>query len=213
MVAVHTHHPNHAHRLTCPGEGHGYCPWSESRTRVGDSDPREAGPLAGAGERQQEGTGSGRLPRATSVAATSEVTRRLPQPARRCGTILRGVVEPGRLELPDRFNCLCERCDANQNAVSSAGREWRIPTPTLEPLESRTDSCQGRTEVASPSRQASRATTLCKASSVRLEGLEPPTTGSEDRCSIQLSYRRIFVEGGRSDGARTRNPWDHNPVR
>lgn len=27
---------------------------------------------------------------------------------------------------------------------------------------------------------------------VRLKGLEPPTLGSEDRCSIQLSYRRKF---------------------
>ena len=27
---------------------------------------------------------------------------------------------------------------------------------------------------------------------VRLEGLEPPTPGSEDRCSIQLSYRRVL---------------------
>jgi hypothetical protein len=27
-------------------------------------------------------------------------------------------------------------------------------------------------------------------SSLRLEGLEPPTAGSVDRCSIQLSYRR-----------------------
>ena len=27
---------------------------------------------------------------------------------------------------------------------------------------------------------------------VRLKGLEPPTSGSEDRCSIQLSYRRIL---------------------
>jgi hypothetical protein len=26
---------------------------------------------------------------------------------------------------------------------------------------------------------------------VHLEGLEPPTLGSEDRCSIQLSYRCI----------------------
>lgn len=26
---------------------------------------------------------------------------------------------------------------------------------------------------------------------VRLKGLEPPTLGSEDRCSIQLSHRRI----------------------
>ena len=26
---------------------------------------------------------------------------------------------------------------------------------------------------------------------VRLKGLEPPTPGSEDRCSIQLSYRRM----------------------
>ena len=29
-------------------------------------------------------------------------------------------------------------------------------------------------------------------SSLRLEGLEPPTAGSVDRCSIQLSYRREF---------------------
>ncbi len=29
--------------------------------------------------------------------------------------------------------------------------------------------------------------------SVRPEGLEPPTLGSEDRCSIQLSYGRLFL--------------------
>jgi hypothetical protein len=36
----------------------------------------------------------------------------------------------------------------------------------LEPLERRIDSCQRRTEVARPSRQALRATALYKASSV-----------------------------------------------
>jgi hypothetical protein len=29
---------------------------------------------------------------------------------------------------------------------------------------------------------------------VRLEGFEPPTPGSEDRCSIPLSYSRIQVQ-------------------
>ena len=54
---------------------------------------------------------------------------------------------------------------------------------------------------------------------VRPEGLEPPTPGSEDRYSIQLSYGRagqtasMAVWFGRSDGTRTRNPQDHNLVR
>ncbi len=29
----------------------------------------------------------------------------------------------------------------------------------------------------------------------RLEGFEPPTPGSEDRCSCPLSYRRMYVRG------------------
>ena len=28
---------------------------------------------------------------------------------------------------------------------------------------------------------------------IRLKGLEPQTLGSEDRCSIQLSYRRVIL--------------------
>jgi hypothetical protein len=54
---------------------------------------------------------------------------------------------------------------------------------------------------------------------IRPEGLEPPTPGSEDRYSIQLSYGRAnqtaieAVWFGRSDGIRTRDPQDHNLVR
>ena len=54
---------------------------------------------------------------------------------------------------------------------------------------------------------------------LRPEGLEPPTPGSEDRYSIQLSYGRAkqtAIEAvcfGRSDGIRTRDPQDHNLVR
>jgi hypothetical protein len=33
---------------------------------------------------------------------------------------------------------------------------------------------------------------------VRPEGFEPPTPGSEDRCSIQLSYGRMFLLGNLS---------------
>ena len=32
---------------------------------------------------------------------------------------------------------------------------------------------------------------LSRAPLVRLEGFEPPTPGSEDRCSIPLSYSRL----------------------
>ena len=46
---------------------------------------------------------------------------------------------------------------------------------------------------------------------IRPGGFEPPALGSEDRCSIQLSYGRM-VGIGRSDGNRTRNNWDHNPA-
>ena len=34
-------------------------------------------------------------------------------------------------------------------------------------------------------------------SKVRPEGLEPPTLGSEDRCSIQLSYGDIRLSRGK----------------
>ena len=37
----------------------------------------------------------------------------------------------------------------------------------------------------------------------RLEGIEPPTTGLEGRCSIQLSYRRSTGETGRGSRIRT----------
>ena len=39
-------------------------------------------------------------------------------------------------------------------------------------------------------------------SGTRLEGFEPTTPGSEDRCSVPLSYRRIIRKGER---------WDLNP--
>lgn len=44
----------------------------------------------------------------------------------------------------------------------------------------------------------------------RLRGLEPPTSGSEVRCSIQLSYRRNKT--GVNEGTRTPNTWIHSPV-
>ena len=50
---------------------------------------------------------------------------------------------------------------------------------------------------------------------VRLAGLEPATYGSEVRHSIQLSYKRnknYILILGVSEGTRTLNPRDHNPV-
>jgi hypothetical protein len=42
---------------------------------------------------------------------------------------------------------------------------------------------------------------------IRPAGLEPATLGSEDRCSIQLSYGRVWVDSsGFVDGVRGRDP-------
>ena len=42
---------------------------------------------------------------------------------------------------------------------------------------------------------------------VRLKGLEPLTPGSEDRCSIQLSYRRVIAfEVGGATGLEPATP-------
>ncbi len=52
-------------------------------------------------------------------------------------------------------------------------------------------------------------------SMARPEGVEPPTSGLEGRCSIQLSYGRFsnsFVQLRVSKGARTLNPRIHSPV-
>ena len=76
-------------------------------------------------------------------------------------------MEPDGFELQDHVSCQCGPCHAEYNALYAAGWEWRIRTPTLESLERRMDSWQGRTRVARPSRQASRATARYRASSVR----------------------------------------------
>ena len=46
----------------------------------------------------------------------------------------------------------------------------------------------------------------------RPEGLEPPTSGLEGRCSVQLSYGRFSKNYRVSKGARTLNPRIHSPV-
>lgn len=49
----------------------------------------------------------------------------------------------------------------------------------------------------------------------RLEGVEPPTIGSEVRSSIQLSHRRTgkyIKKSGVSRGTRTLNNWFHRPT-
>ncbi len=142
-------------------------------------------------------------------------------------------------------------------------RRFRLDPPSLRVI-----STPASTRASVPLSLASKDPS--EGLSVRPEGLEPPTPGSEGRCSIQLSYGRrpkaLFLQSlrlgefrrlgrcetpglsshrwrscrsaplwalagysrvlpvsyrpcatcrlsGRSDGARTRNPWDHNPVR
>ena len=45
-------------------------------------------------------------------------------------------------------------------------------------------------------------------------GLEPTTLGTTIQCSNQLSYihHERFHEKGVKDGARTHDPWNHNPM-
>ena len=57
---------------------------------------------------------------------------------------------------------------------------------------------EGKTQLEDVSKMLAKITIQI----ARLEGFEPTTPGSEDRCSIPLSYRRIIKKGER---------WDLNP--
>ena len=114
------------------------------------------------------------------------------------------------------------------STASSPSRSW--PTSTICPSATATSTLEGSAPVPSkttPPRKTVRATTLPpvdrRASLARPEGFEPPTLGSEDRCSGPLSYGRaagdiIPRRPGDARGTRThalrarRGRAAHSPV-
>jgi hypothetical protein len=70
----------------------------------------------------------------------------------------------------------------------SASRPRRQPKLTTSAVEKASASFCGGALLSSPASDGKL---------VRPEGFEPPTLGSEDRCSIQLSYGRTSTNNGR----------------